>query len=243
MDLPQVWLTKDGVPVILHGGDAGELNHHLPSLEETVYIFELTLAELQTFDIGDGESVPTLEEVFVLTANHRLYLNIEVKAPHDLATRERYDYKLAIEKVQTLIGKHGIRECCVSSFDHDLLGELSRLNAKHGTQVEAIYLYNYYDHDELPSPEVYTALGRGINVSSRKLTREVVEACHARGKVVGVWIDKDHAREDQDFYRAIFEMGVDFFCSDYPDRVYEALRNHYSLEQPVRMRFLSASDM
>lgn len=59
-----------------------------------------------------------------------------------------------------------------------------------------------------------------------------------------MWIDKDFAREDQEFYRAIFEMGVDFFCSDYPDKVYEALRNHYSLE-PVaaRMRFLSASNM
>lgn len=159
--------------MILHGGDAGELNHHLPSLQETVYIFELTLAELQSFDLGEGESAPTLEEFFALTAN-RLYLNIEVKAPHDPITRERYNYKLAIEKVHALIGKHGIRECCVSSFDHDLLGELTRLNLEHGTQVESIYLYNYYDHDELPSPEVYTAVGRGINVSSRKLTREVV---------------------------------------------------------------------
>lgn len=231
--------------MILHGGDAGELNHHFPHLEGTVYIFELTLAELQAYDMGEGECAPTLEEFFGLTAN-RLYLNIEVKAPHDPVTRERYDFKLAIEKVHALIGKHGITECCVSSFDHELLAELSRLNAEHGTQVESIYLYNYYDHNELPEPEVYTAVGRGINISSRKLTREVVEACHARGKLVGVWIDKDYASEDYEFYRTIFEMGVDFFCSDYPDKVYEALRNHYSLEPlgtGARLRFFSASNM
>ena len=70
----------------------------------------------------------------------------------------------------------------MSSFNHDLLSELSRLNDLHSTEVDAIYLYNYYDNDELPHPDVYSSLGKGVNISSVKLTREVVEICHAKGK-------------------------------------------------------------
>ncbi len=88
-------MTRDGVPVIIHGGDAGELNHHFPDLEGIVYIFQLTYQELLVFDMGEGERVPTLDEFLSLTAN-RLYLNIEVKAPHDLKTRELYDFKGSI---------------------------------------------------------------------------------------------------------------------------------------------------
>lgn len=57
-----IWLTKDGMPIILHGGDNGELNHHFPdSMDETVYIFDLTYEQMLTYDMGEGERVPTLE--------------------------------------------------------------------------------------------------------------------------------------------------------------------------------------
>lgn len=57
----------DGVLVVLHGGNAGELNHHFHDLDETVYIFERTYAQLLEYDMGEGERVPKLEEVFELT--------------------------------------------------------------------------------------------------------------------------------------------------------------------------------
>ena len=84
-------------------------------------------------------------------------------------------------------------------------------------------MYNYYDHDELPSPDIYSVKGSGINISSTKLTREVVEICHLNNKLVGVWIDKDIFSENEEFYRHIINMGVDFFCSDYPKDVFRVL--------------------
>ncbi len=207
--------------MILHGGDSGELNHHFKHLQETVYIFNLTHTELKTFDFGQSEILPTLEDLLEIAAN-RVFLNIEVKAPHDREKRELYDYKESIRRVHGLIKKYNVfsENVCVSSFDHDILEELETLNQLYQTRIEAIYLYNYYDSDELPHPDVYTSKGLGINISSRKLTREVVEACHAKGKIVGVWIDKDYARESEEFYKLLLDMGVDFFCSDYPDLVY-----------------------
>jgi len=89
----------------------------------------------------------------------------------------RYDYKEAISLVHKLILKYDIAAtCCVSSFNHDLLAELEELSRIHGaaSPVESIYLYNYYDNDELPHPDIFSNRGKGINISSTKLTKEVV---------------------------------------------------------------------
>ena len=58
-----------------------------------------------------------------------------------------------------------------------------------------------------------------------KLTREVVETCHAQGKQVGVWIDRDYFVENEDFYSLLQHMGVDFFCSDYPNKINQWLND------------------
>ena len=88
--------------------------------------------------------------------------------------------------------------------------------------VETIYLYNYYDYDELPDPSIYATRGAGINISSAKLTTDVVKYCHQNGKKVGVWIDREYFTENEDFYHLILDMNVDFFCADFPLKAREA---------------------
>lgn len=50
---------------MIHGGDNGELNHHfeLPNIE---YIFEKTLEEMLSLDMGLSHQVPTLAAVIEL---------------------------------------------------------------------------------------------------------------------------------------------------------------------------------
>lgn len=55
--------------------------------------------------------------------------------------------------------------------------------------IDFVQLHNFYDYIELPEPHIYTSFGMGINISSTKLTKEVVRLCHEKGKKVGVWID------------------------------------------------------
>ena len=52
-----VWLSADNVPVVMHGGDEGQLSQYGMPDE---FVFERTLASLQEIDIGDGEKMPTL---------------------------------------------------------------------------------------------------------------------------------------------------------------------------------------
>lgn len=68
------------IPIILHGGDDGELNHHFKELREIHYIFDKTLDEMKAYDFGEGETVPLLEELIQLAGN-KMYINFEVKAP------------------------------------------------------------------------------------------------------------------------------------------------------------------
>lgn len=98
-----------------------------------------------------------------------------------------------------------------------------------------MYLHNYYEHFELPDPEIYSCQGDGINISSTKLTREVIENCHRHGKTVGVWVNAEVFIENDEFYRNAIEMGVDIICTDYP---LEANRVRAQIEQEQAEREL-----
>ena len=66
--------------------------------------------------------------------------------------------------------------------------------------MDVIHLYNFHDHYELPSYDELFGFGNGINVSSRKITQEVVEKCHEKGFKIGVWVDAEVFRENIKFY-------------------------------------------
>lgn len=88
--------------------------------------------------------------------SRKLMMNIEVKAPHEDQVKCNYNYKRTIRKVHETIVNSGIENhCCVSSFDSDVLAELDLLNKEMSTNVQIIYLYNFYEHEELPDPSVY----------------------------------------------------------------------------------------
>lgn len=104
-----------------------------------------------------------------------MMINIEVKAPYNEDVKCKYNFKKCIGQVYEAIMNFGAENhCMISSFDSDILGELERLNLVNNTDIKGIYLYNFYEHRELPHPDIYSIKGHGVNISSTKLTREVV---------------------------------------------------------------------
>ena len=75
--------------MIMHGGNDGQLSHYgLPD----DHVFDWTAEELMRLDIGEGERMPTLEELFKLSDEApEMLLNIEVKAPDSADIAARYD--------------------------------------------------------------------------------------------------------------------------------------------------------
>ena len=86
---------------------------------------------------------------------------------------------------------------------------------------EIIYLFNF-ENQPLPAEDIYTANGDGINISANYINAEVVEACHRRGKRIGVWIRAKDFKETDEFYNEMFKIGTDFICADFPLRAMEA---------------------
>ncbi|CDW84350.1 glycerophosphoryl diester phosphodiesterase [Stylonychia lemnae] len=199
-----IWLTNDGVPIILHGGDNGELNHHF-EFQDTHYIFEKSYSELLQYDLGDGQKIPTLEDLIIFNQK-RLFINIELKVPREENVKSRYNYLKCSEKIFELIKKHNISQ----------------------NHIETIYLMNFHQ-EPLPEPSAYTDLGHGINVSSKYITQEVVDLCHMNGQKVGVWVSSKVEIESDVMYERLLKMGVDFVCSDYPLSVLAAQTRYHEI--------------
>lgn len=64
--------------MVLHGGSDGQLSlYGMP----TEFVQNWTFDELRTIDIGNGEQIPTLDEMLELFKETDILLNIELKGP------------------------------------------------------------------------------------------------------------------------------------------------------------------
>lgn len=107
-----VWLTKDEKLIIAHDEDFKRVADIPKKIKES------TLAELKKIDLGLGQNVPTLSEIFDSMPENTL-INVEIK---DIDS---------VEKVIALIEKYGIEDrIMVSSFNVDALRKVREINKK-----------------------------------------------------------------------------------------------------------------
>jgi len=124
----------DGVEFDVHASRDGEIVViHDFTLERTTNgkgsVAQLTLAQLQRLDAGEGETIPTLDEVLdELKGYPKLLINVEIKPP-------------SIEqKVLDILRRHHITErVVISSFLWAVLQEVRNLDTKIATGL----LYSY----------------------------------------------------------------------------------------------------
>jgi len=116
-----VHLSADGHPVVIHDYDLAR------TTSGTGKISRLTLEEIRTVDAGNGEKVPTLDEVLNLIQD-KMWINIEFKG---FAAHSEH----LPRKVLELVADHGLGEKIIySSFDRRMLIQTHKLqpNAKVG---------------------------------------------------------------------------------------------------------------
>jgi glycerophosphoryl diester phosphodiesterase len=103
-----VHATADGMPVVIHDRGVGRTTNGSGNVDE------LTLAELQTFDAGDGERVPTFAQVLDLVAG-RVKLDVEIK-------------QAGIEQsVLDVLARYPNADWAISSFDWSILTAIRAL--------------------------------------------------------------------------------------------------------------------
>ncbi|WP_413375004.1 glycerophosphodiester phosphodiesterase [Alkalihalobacillus sp. 1P02AB] len=156
-DAPENTLAAFALAV-QHGCDAIELDIHLSVDNEFIVchdehinrttngsgkIADMTVPQLKSFDCGQwfnekfrGEKIPLLEEVFELVPSHIL-INIELKIPHKYPDIER-------KLTNFLIRKNRIDSVVVSSFDHQCLHRLKKLESR--VKIGLLYMSNLVEH-------------------------------------------------------------------------------------------------
>ncbi|MGY4827122.1 glycerophosphodiester phosphodiesterase [Sphaerotilaceae bacterium SBD11-9] len=200
----------------------------LPPAQRQAFLRELTPAEQAAF-VTEGHErlygsgavkLPSLEAVLKLADSVRLLVNIEIKTIPRM-------YPGIAAKVMECVLRHGMMErVLISSFDHEQLDSVRRLNPKVATAVltsdRLCHVARYLDALDADAfhPGCYgdfDSLGFG-SVGGTLETRGIDEA-RAAGKDVNVWTCNDEAQ-----MRALIDAGVTGLITDYPNRLSAVLR-------------------
>ncbi|ACS34195.1 glycerophosphodiester phosphodiesterase family protein [Thermococcus gammatolerans] len=104
-----VWLTKDGNAIVMHDETIDRTSNMSGKQKE------MTLEELKKADIGGGEKIPTLEEVFEVLPEDAL-VNVELKD------------RDAVERVAEIVKVNNPQRIMISSFDVEALREYRRFD-------------------------------------------------------------------------------------------------------------------
>ncbi|KKN54737.1 hypothetical protein LCGC14_0589370 [marine sediment metagenome] len=121
--------TKDGALVVTHDDDLQRLTGHHGQIKDSI------LKDLKSLDFGEGEIIPTLEEVIELTMG-KINLNCEIKVE-----------KISRKAVNIFKKYNVINSIILSSFIHPELLEFQRIapKLKLASLEPTQYLRNYND--------------------------------------------------------------------------------------------------
>jgi glycerophosphoryl diester phosphodiesterase len=183
--------TRDGALVVIHD----------QLLERTTNgsgrVADHTLEELKSLDAGQGQPIPTLDEVLIWARQRAIGVDIEVKqAPAQAVVQAARGYQPVL----------------ITSFDHPLVGEIKRL-APH-LRTGLLYAHR-------PIDPVSMARGADAAVLLPQwpyVHPQDVQTIHAAGLELWTW-----ATSDRDVLSALIAMGVDAIATNDPDVLRELL--------------------
>lgn len=164
-----------------------------------------SLTYLRSLDAGKGQQIPTLTEV-ISQVDHRAGINIELKG------------KGTAEPVIDLLHQFedngwDLAEFLISSFNHDALAEVNRLQPRLRTGA-------------LFGRDIEGCIARAVKLKAfslnpglRTVDQDMVRKAHAAGLKVYVYT----VNHQTDMRRMIADQ-VDGVFTNYPDRVFELLK-------------------
>jgi len=191
-----VHLCKSGELVVFHDYKLNKV------VRNGGYISQRTLAELQAMDVGKGENIPTLSQVFDLVESTHVIVNIELKGegtPQAVANL-----------IKTYVEHKGYsyKQFIVTSFNHYQLEDFRAVCP----EVECGAIINGI-------PLGYAEFGQRVHaayivVSVNCINQALVDDAHKRGMKVMVYVVNEH-----DDIEHMKSLGVDGIISDFPDRI------------------------
>lgn len=195
-----VMLSKDHQLVVIHDDTVDRTTNGSGRVQD------LTLAELQALDAGNGERIPTLDEVLTQFGG-KFLINIELKNYSTIFDSLPLD-------VAALLREHGLADSIqVSSFNpinfprfHRRLPEIP-VGMLTFPGKARFFAYGLFRYDAL-------------NPYFADVDEALVKRMHARGKAVNVWT-VDEAAD----IRHLSRIGVDTLITNQPQRALTVLES------------------
>ena len=183
-----VRLSRDGQIVLMHDATADRTTSGAGA------VAEMDLADIRGLDAGDGEAVPTLDELLA-AVKERCHLLCEVKAP-----------EAAVPAARAVLAEGMVGEVTFVSFHLDALAAVRQCDGALATGV----LIGEPGIDGLDAalalPAEHVGIYHGV------LSGEIVRRARHAGKQVGAW-----TMNTPETMRAMMDLGVDVLTSDRPD--------------------------
>ncbi|PNX52508.1 MAG: hypothetical protein BV458_09225 [Thermoplasmata archaeon M9B2D] len=171
---------------------------HDSSVERTTdgvgNVAEMTLDELKHLDAGQGQTIPTLQNVLDM-ARSNMKVNIEIKT-------------LGVESkiVDLVTSRDMLHDVLVSSFFHGTLPIIKELNSEISTAI----LVDKPKHDLVSYSKELGA--NAINPRFSFVSIEIIEEAHENSLNVYPWTVNDSSKMLE-----LLRMGVDGLVTDYPN--------------------------
>lgn len=197
-----VQLCADGVPVLMHD----ETVDRTTNLSGPVR--DLPLAALQAADAGDGEPVPTLDQVLELVAG-RLTVMCELKATPG---EPEYDQRLVDAVLGVLDARGAFTWSAIHSFNPVMVERARATQVRVSATIIAPPLYGE-EFDRLLGA-VLKRNGQAVSMEHSCVDREHVLAAKRRQLTIWTW-----TADKEDDWERVTAAGVDGIITNVPHRL------------------------
>lgn len=194
-----IHLTKDKKLIVIHDGTLDRTTNG------TGWIKDYTFEELRKLDAGEGEKIPTLEEVVELVLSYKKKLIIEIKAEDKETAQEQTkaftQFLLARQEIIPNIYLH--------TFWHGIV-PLIKQNFP-DLQLFANMMIGLTPEQMLQL--ILDASANGAAIEQDYISLELVEKAHEKGIHINSWLSNDEYN-----FNKMKNMGVDGIITNFPDK-------------------------
>lgn len=201
-----VQLCADGVPILMHDDTVDRTTNLRGPVREK------TLAELQAADAGDGEPVPTLDQVLALVAG-RFTVMCELKATPDAPDQDQ----ACVDAVVEVIRRHNAESWTAIHSFNPIMVERARATEP---RISATIITGQIRGEVVDRllGGLMKRHGQAISVEHHVVDRTLIEKAKKRQVTVWTWT----VNKPEDWARVV-EAGVDGIITNVPHRLREWL--------------------
>ena len=210
-----IWLTKDNILVVLHGGNKGSLEGYY---NHTGFVTDLTWDELKYLrSVEDNLPMPKLEEVLELTKD-KIFMNLEIKD-------DRYD-QVFPEVINLLERYDFFTQTAISSFHHKYYDKIVEYNKNKDINHQLVFGFLYNKNKQ--SSFDFTKKGNTLNIYWADATKEICDKAHENGMAIQAWFSMTD-EEDTKIYKQLIKNGADIICTNMTLLAKKFRDNYYDL--------------